>query len=829
MKKLFSRTILTTALIASSVFAFSQANDWIFPPSTRISFNTGSAIVSTLPSGNAIAGCGSGSTYLFQQYASVVSDNYNHGLVFVNNCGLYNLSGTNIFSGTYNNYQNVFSVPGLCANFYSISWEFQNGPPHYNTLVLRRLNATNSASVSEVSSSTLINDGYMHSGNAIAVAPLAVDGTRKIYLGDYTSLKSLTISASGTIGSISTVATLSSPIDTRSGMEVSPDGKNIVIGIGGGVQLYTIATGTFTTLGAFASGTTVFGFEYVPYLSNDRVYMSYHGLSGSGVTEGLGYVSLSAPTTLNDALGGIPGSLAKYGFGYTDIERAKDGKLYFAYNSGYTRHYVIAGDAGALYSLDPSSGTLTAIQNSGTQVYTNNVEDNWAFIIQHQIDGEVYDYANSTAFTPTFDVNSVQGTTYGNVTAVYLCNGTLTLNSTLVGVHSGFTVLVELGTITYGNAGNYYLNTFTANSSQPSGNSVTVPDVYSNASTDLMTLFSFLQTYTGPIRITVTNNSPCGNASSSPQFFNLVSPTDFVTIGPSDVAPYRGVSASFLPVCSSTVVTDPSTGATIRPAYYGAQDRNTIAVGASGPSFATVGTLNVCDPTLAPPCSVGWLGASSVGIFSGNLNTPSGTVGTISNFIVKVDEYTQAGGSGTALTFVKTVLNRTISTNLSAGGIPTIGYGFDNKTSPNHYFTNNYDAIKGVNVYKITYSATTANCGVISSYSYFKILDDGTVGDQDGGYNWKVTNVTSTSGNSAISVYPSPASDKLHFHWISKENHAAKVAITDILGHVIIRQRVVEKMGQNDLVIDIADIASGIYYYTAATASGVQKGTFVKK
>lgn len=257
----------------------------------------------------------------------------------------------------------------------------------------------------------------------------------------------------------------------------------------------------------------------------------------------------------------------------------------------------------------------------------------------------------------------------------------------------------------------------------------------------------------------------------------------------------------------------------------------------TGPSFPTVGTNNVCDPTLPPPCAIGWQGAATAGIFAGNLNLPSTAVGTISNYKIQVDEYTQPGGNGTTLTFVKTVLNRTLTANLSSGGIPSTGYIFDTKTVPIYYFTNNYDLIKNRYVYKVTYSATSSVCGTLSSYSYFKILDDGQVNDPNGGVNWRMANPNAASNapstitaNSKFKIYPNPASNALHLSWVAKEAHTlGTIVISDMLGKVVARQYLNEATGQNNASVDISRFAPGIYHYTVSTGAGIEKGNFVKQ
>jgi len=844
MSKRLTQFMLSLILSTGALEAAGQAKDWVLSPGTRISFSP-TASVSSLPGTSTIGSCGAS---LYQQYTGVISDGYGHGMVYVNNCGVYDLAGAYIFSGTYNGYDNVFSVPGQCAKFYSLSWRFATGTPHYNRLTLREINASNPAAITEVSSTDIINDGYMHLGAAIAVAPLAPDGTRKVYLGDGTDLRSITISASGVVGAVTTLATLPATVDTRTGMEVSPDGSKIVISTGNSIRLYDVASNTFTKLGAFPSLTVHCGMEYVPYPGDDRIYISYHGLVGSGVPEGLGYVSMSALTSpVTDALSSIPGGMSKAGFGYTDIERGLDGNLYFAYNTNYASQNLPGSLAGGLWSMAPG-GSMAAVTNSGTPVTVRSMEEHWAYIIQKQIDGEVYNWANSSAFGPYFDVNGISQSSTTQVPALYKCGGSLTLNATMPGVHSGYTLTLEGGTISYTTFGstNYY--SFTPNFSQPSGNSLTIPYVPNTLTTDLFTLFNnqtglWLSTYTGPIRITMTSNAPCGNSLPTTQFFNLIDPTDFLLASPVDQAPLNPNNTGNT-ICSSSPVIDPVTGTTVRASLSGAQDRNSkidFLNGDAGPRFEVFGTNspannnNVTDPTTTPVCRYGWQGATTAGIAKGNTSNPyTISPGTITKYNVRIEEYTQSGGNGTALTATGIVpLNRDLTTNLSNGGFPLIGiYVFDSKTVPIRYFTNNYQTIKGVNVYKLIYTAYTnnASCSTISSVSYFKIMDDGlTTFDPDGGVNWRKTNNEMAAGQ-FMQVYPNPATGGLNFRWNgSRDKNEGRLAITDMVGRTVIQESLSGGRGSNVTTLDISALVPGIYHYSVSIGDEKGQGSFTKK
>lgn len=803
-----------------------QANDWIFPPNKRLQYTPTLGFASDLPGTSGISGCGAGSGYLWLQYAGVISDANGNGMAFVNGCGTYNITGAGIGS-TVSPY--TFAIPGLCKQYYSMSWEDVWGPPHYRQLVIRQLDASNPASISVVSTNTIATG---NSGLSIALSPLAADGSRKVFFSDEGGLRCITIGATGTVSAVTPLQTFTTPVQVAQdpGMEVSPNGQKVVVCFLDGVKLYDVASNTFTTtLGTFTSSTSVVaGIEYVPYTGGggDRVYFSYHSPAMAPSSfEGLGYVSLSAPTVLVDALGTLPAGLVKAGFGFTEIERAKNGYLHFAYHSAYASHWCLNGSVGPLYWIyPPVAGSFGAVANNTT---TSAVADPVGYIIQKQIDGEDYDFITSTtANVPTFDVNAQVQVNTQVVPTIYPCQDALNLHALLGGKHISYTVKLEIGTIS--KTGTVY--TFTPNATQPAGNSRTIASVEKNITLNLIDPvngFTWLTSYSGPLRVTVTNNNNCGTSPTSIQFFNLVAPTDFLMFAPSDNSPYNPTASTVSP-CSSSPVIDPVSGLVTRAAIAGAQDRNVIAPTDAGPRFAPIGVQN---PTLPPPCSTGWLGASTVGIMRADLNLAPSVIGALSNYKVLVEEYTQPSGSGNALVFRQTILNRTLPS-----GIPPLGYLFDGRTNPSpantHYFNSfpNYDLIKDNYVYKVTYSAISANCGLISSTSYFKILNDGLTADPDGGVLWKkVEPGNFTMPEDQLHVYPNPASTTLNMSWLGKTARSSKVIITNALGSTVKESSVMEINGTNNVTIDISQFAPGIYYYSKITDDGVQNGNFVKK
>ncbi len=843
MKTTLLKSLATATLLAGSFNAFSQANDWILPPSTKIHFTTSSGTASTLPGTSAISGCGAGPTYLFQQRASTISPGSSgSGMVFVDNCGIYNLSGTNIGSGTY---QNVFYIPGQCKQYYAIGWESVFGPPHGNKLTIRTLDATNPAAITETTSADLINDGYAHSGISIAVAPLDSNGSRRVYISDGNTLKLLTIAANGSYGSLANIKTLTNQLDSRTNMEVTPDGKKLLmLDLSGAVLLQDLVNITSSpvtlsnSLPIVPGGSVriISGFEYVPMAgSGDRVYISFHSWTNYiNTVGGLYYVPVANPAAPVDVFttATVSPPYSGFNFGFSEIERGKDGKLYLAMNPNALPNaygYYTVSSGGPMYVLNTGTNTISPLMNGSTAVNGNNYEGNWGYFIQGQIDGENYSLTNYSVSPPSFTVNGVDQGPFiypTSVPSVYLCNDSLKLNASLIGAHTSYTLKIETGTVAPAMFGSFSSWAFTANPIQPTLNTVTTPSTAPSVLVNLVNSFPWLANYRGPFRVTMTSNNPCSSATSS-LFFNLVDPTDFLMIAPIDGS-YYSSTQTFNSNCTSTPRVDPVTGSVTRPSYTGALDRKVITPGSAGPSFFAAGVIN---PASIPPCYVGWMGASSVGVINGDLNA---SVGSATNYKILVEEFDQPHGNDSPLVFRQVILNR----NLPATGIPASGYIFDGKTNPTpanaHYFTDitNYDAIKNRYVYRVTYSAT-GSCGTIRSYSYFKILSDGLTGDANGGVNWRGApgngSNTTLPGNGQFKAYPNPATTALTLSWNSSVDAAASVTISDMLGQVVLKQILNINKGQNANELNVAGLAPGVYHYTVSMEQGMQQGNFVKK
>ncbi|MBS1614832.1 MAG: T9SS type A sorting domain-containing protein [Bacteroidetes bacterium] len=847
MKKQLYALGATLLLAALNTTAQAQANDWIIPPRTLITFGS-STSVSLLSASSALATCG---TSAADKYAWVLSDAQGHGQAFVNGCGIYNMSGSSVGSGTGNDIRNVFAVPGMCNTYYALQWENVPAAPSFNKLTLRTLDI--GASVTQSSSADIINDANMHFGVTVAVAPLEANGDRKVYVSSDLDLICLEFDIYGTLISNSTIATLPNTVDLRTGMEVSPDGTRILLSTGIRLYMYDIAAGSFTSLGSFSHNVTIAGFEYVPMSSGDRVYFSYHFWDGFNTENGLDYVTLAAPTTNVDAISGVSAP-AKYAYGYTDIERGKDGKLYFAYHNNYSAHIITSGDVGTLVSMTTTATSPSTVYDGGGSAVQVQSLTRLGYIIQKQIDGEDYTNLYGALAGPSFTLSPSSPSGVSTIPNVYFCDSSLMLDATFYGPHDLYKLTLETGTVS-GSGGVY---TFTPDAIQPTTITYSDFNPLAHFSTNIRDGFGgcdsahrWIDYYRGPIRVSLQSvSSGCSSQFGHTivrQVYNLVDPIDFLLTSIQDNAPdHVGYDRSYS--CSSSPLFDPITWSTLHGGNDSAQDRNyanQFALGQCGPTFDTFGTDPmqsnlIMDPTLEPICHWGWLGASTAGIFPPSnptfFNPYNVSIGTIDSFDIKVEEFDQsiAGARLTPSIIGATgdnvvLWDRRITTNLSTGGIdPLHGYVFDQHTLPSlpNYFTVNYLSIKGVKVYQVTYKVHTHGgaCDEMQAISFFKILDDGsTIYNPNGGVNWRVAATT-------FQAYPNPASSELNLTWTNtRSSGLTEVIVSDMLGHIVLRQSLEEPKGNNVHRLDVAKLAPGVYHF-AVTADGVlQNGKLVKE
>lgn len=800
-----AKILATVAFSFGCVNSFAQANHWILPSGAKLNFSSGTSVaVTAIPTGSDLAGCTS-----FASQTCVMTDKDGNGPAFINDCGTYNLTGTRISTGGY---KNVFSIPGICKRYFSIVWGNVMGTPSYNRLMLQQLDASNSTAITSLSTSILISDGTMHQGTAVAIAPLSADGSRKVYIADNYSLKSITIDSNGSYSSIGTEAALPALVDDRTPMEVSPDGKKIVmVHQNFSASVYDITSKTFSTLGSFPTRTVISGLEYVPYAGGDRIYMSYHT---SGGTAGIGYVTLAAPSVLINGLTSIPGSTAGYGYGYTEIERGRDGKLYFAYHPNYALGYITIGDIGKLYSMDPANGVVNAVNIGVTQVNVNTLTSNWGYFIQSQIDGENYNAAN---YYLEPSLNVANATSTPTVLAdLYICNGTLPINTTIKGLHTGYTVTVVTGSAQYFYENGQWIFLYSL-ATQPTPNSYTVTNSSENHTTDLLSNIPFLSSYTGDIYVTVKANG-CGGSATTGMIFRLKGATN--TFADFKAVKYNGGLKTAKAIQTTLPITSPM----------------------------PVGSTNaVSDLQNAVDAITGWCTANTtMGIRDINTNTIGGSY-TCRVYEAKDSTYFDPA-SGINVTIAKRQniggidapdIYRTTFPGAASGAVIDFNNStvtFDG-TKPPYYvdasngftdfdwfreyykwaYDNNQLTAYSAKQYCVEVTVVTSTGCSETKKSFFRIANNGLK-------NGSGARMAQGETISEVKLYPNPAKNEVRIE-LPSDIISAKVVLMDMLGReVLIQNNITSNSSFN-----ISHLPAGTYLYQVNTDGVLTHGKLVKQ
>jgi hypothetical protein len=234
-------------------------------------------------------------------------------------------------------------------------------------------------------------------------------------------------------------------------------------------------------------------------------------------------------------------------------------------------------------------------------------------------------------------------------------------------------------------------------------------------------------------------------------------------------------------------------------------------------SFTPIGIITAP----APPCVPGWLGASSAGVLSPGL----GGTATATNTPMKVtiDEFDAS---------MNYIQNISTSPYINLNVYP---FNRNNPSNPanSFYFTTNYNTISNNNIYKVVVGIRTIECGDVKDSSYFKIINGGGSGSGNGSEYWR-PGPGSQNGNvqlQTVNVFPNPATDKVHLSWRNETAAQSKgqISFTDVLGQIILQKELYQQEGNNDVLMDIAALAPGIYHYKLITAGGDFSGKLVKQ
>ena len=68
-----------------------------------------------------------------------------------------------------------------------------------------------------------------------------------------------------------------------------------------------------------------------------------------------------------------------------------------------------------------------------------------------------------------------------------------------------------------------------------------------------------------------------------------------------------------------------------------------------------------------------------------------------------------------------------------------------------------------------------------------------------------------------FSVYPNPANDKIHFRTNSASNERITVSLVNQIGKVILENASIDVDGIEDYVIDVSNLAAGLYFVKVKT------------
>lgn len=791
-----------------------QANDWIIPPNKHMHFTDCCNFLSTLPGSSAIAPCGAGSGYEWDQYVGVVSDPNGNGMAFVNHCGIYDPNtGASIGSGAS---PYSFAIPGLCNQYYSLTWNTVGvGGSRHQELFFHKLDASNPAAITEISATS----GYSTSNiTPIAIAPLAADGSRNIYISnDLFQLVSINVASNGSIGSATVLATL--PVAIWD-MEVSPNGKKIVINHANYVTLYDLATNTETALGGTFPSTTRFsGIEYVPGTgSGDRVYLSYHQMASalSFAVEGLGYVNLSAPTVLNDALTGMPGTLSKSGFGFTDIERGKNGYLYFAYHFGWASHWLLNGTSGTMYSTYPDVPSFFVPVSPSTSVSAID-QNNGGFIIQKQIDGE--DYRSFTLSVPTFTVNG-QSQTPTSIPTITLCdNDLLQLFTTVNSYYSGGEITIEKGIITG--------TTF-----DPAGmGSYGFGPIEGGQMHQTIALggFSawFLSGYTGGVRITYRIFNGCGNQASS-QIINLERAStqadyDATTNPGSGFLGSKAIQKT-LPITAPMPAVSPTPTNTAAARF---KDAVAATVGWFGASSAGATNITTNGAYTMKVYEADAVGARRV------ISVTDPVTGVVTNHTAPdVCEFASTGPViGTSVPFnSKTLLFSDPALDPNADPYYFYDVTVGNQDGFDFYFRDyyNYARTHGIlndfnqKIWCVDFTVVTPAGCTVKNISYFRIATSPipTAGNASMPFT-----LEGAKDNDAVQVFPNPTSDKVNITFMTKPK-SASIALYDMYGRAVLSKA---DILPDNATLDLKTLPTGMYTYKLMADDHTYHGKILKQ
>jgi hypothetical protein len=392
------------------------------------------------------------------------------------------------------------------------------------------------------------------------------------------------------------------------------------------------------------------------------------------------YVALSAPTVAINIFSTVtlPPTTSQLSWGFTDIERGRDGQLYLA--TSPTAPAELSLSPGPLYVLNMDSNTLKPLKIGGTtQVYSRTYADHdgFGYRIQNQIDGESF---SSYSLSPDFNVNGVTQSSLAVIPQVVLCDGA----SLLLQFNTGG--YMTSGGITL-QKGNVSGSTFTPVGLPigTTGNPLGAPTL--SGTVDVGSIFG-LGSYTGGIRLTLSFSNACTTVTVI-QTFNIQRAglaVDFKLFAAQGCSLAQNRITNIASLASSSPYTQPWSGPT---------------------AF----------------CKDGWQGDFSTGIKQSTF-TPSGIL-SILDYYLLVQQVDNTGAP--------------IGSPIISSTQPLPYNDFQFNPASSFWFITNYNTIKNSAYFKVTLGAHTTPCGTIERNAYFRIIDGGSnhykqvqPGSQDG-------------------------------------------------------------------------------------------------
>lgn len=406
------KTVTTGLLLCSALAVYAQSSQWIFSPNLRMSATTG--VVSLFPASSDIANC---SLSYSSERQGVYSNSVTGSYIAFNDCGFYNSSGMRTMPGSGNN--NVFGVPGRCNMFYSVRWETPAMHDNNDQFVIREWNTDDPNNIREVATTPLVSNGTYYPSKNEAVGPLSTGGRRYVYAAYNNKLSIFHVSVYGNIysdGSVTLPATVSNSLK----MEATPDGAGVIVCTDDRkIYKFDRASGSFSLIASFPLGTVIAGIEVVPAPSpatNDMLYVSWHRNTPTPVGDISRYDMVTGAGPFSATLT-LPSSVSRYQCGFSELERALNGRLYFAASTMAAPATVTATSPnGVLHTLTPATNTVAQVFRGSTiPVYISDYQNAVGYLIQSQIDGDKYDYSCNDGCNSGFTI-SYTTVNPGNVT-----------------------------------------------------------------------------------------------------------------------------------------------------------------------------------------------------------------------------------------------------------------------------------------------------------------------------------------------------------------------------------------------------------------------------